>query len=166
MSLSRQLTEKARLVLNRAREAGLMVATAESCTGGLVGASLTDIAGSSDVFERGFLTYSNASKHELLGVPAQIIADQGAVSSEVAQAMAIGALHHSLADIAVSITGIAGPSGGSEEKPVGLVYFGLAKRGARTQTHKRLFGGQSRTRIRELSAEFALDLLAKACVRE
>ncbi|WP_019961811.1 CinA family protein [Woodsholea maritima] len=160
--LSRLLTHRAEAVLIKARNAGLMLATAESCTGGLVAASLTDIAGSSDVFERGFVTYSNAAKHDLLGVSADSLADHGAVSKQVAQDMALGALENSLADIAVSITGIAGPGGGSEDKPVGLVYFGLAKRGHRTQTHKRLFGDQGRERIRELSALFALDLFKAA----
>src|SRR6516225_8261649 len=116
-------------LLDRYRKAGRRLATAESCTGGMVAARLTDIAGSSDVVERGFITYSNEAKMELLGVPKALIADHGAVSAHVARAMAEGALAHAPVDLAVSITGIAGPGGGSERKPVGLVYFGLARRG-------------------------------------
>jgi nicotinamide-nucleotide amidase len=104
----------------------LMIATAESCTGGLVAAAITSIAGSSDWFDRGFVTYSNQAKHDMLGVPLALIEQHGAVSEEVARAMAEGALAHSRAQVAISITGIAGPSGGSTAKPVGLVWHGLA----------------------------------------
>src|SRR5262249_45856777 len=110
------------------RQRGWMIATAESCTGGLIAATLTEIAGSSDVVDRGFVTYSNEAKSDLLGVPATLIAEHGAVSAEVASAMAAGALNRSRAAIAVAVTGIAGPGGGSPEKPVGLVYIGLARR--------------------------------------
>src|SRR5580698_10606896 len=111
-----------------------MLATAESCTGGLIAGALTEIAGSSDVVERGFVTYSNAAKTELLGVPAALIDTEGAVSEPVARRMAEGALAHSAADLAVSVTGIAGPGGGTDKKPVGLVWFGLARRGTATRT--------------------------------
>ena len=115
--------------MSRAR--GLKIATAESCTGGLVAAALTDIAGSSDVVDRGFVTYSNEAKQAMLGVPAATLKRHGAVSAETAAAMAAGALKNSQADLAVAITGIAGPGGGSKEKPVGLVYFAAASRGGR-----------------------------------
>ena len=105
---------------------GWMLATAESCTGGLIAARCTDLAGSSDWFERGFVTYSNEAKHELLGVDNLLIAEHGAVSESVAQAMALGALRHSQAQVSIAVTGIAGPSGGSAEKPVGTVWFAWA----------------------------------------
>jgi nicotinamide-nucleotide amidase len=106
----------------------LMIATAESCTGGLVAAAITSIAGSSDWFDRGFVTYSNQAKHDMLGVPLELIEQHGAVSEEVAHAMAEGALKQSVAQVAISITGIAGPSGGSAQKPVGTVWLGVALR--------------------------------------
>src|SRR5262245_48999066 len=117
------LVAEAAALLDTCRRRGLMLASAESCTGGLVAALLTEIAGSSDVVERGFVTYSNAAKHELLGVPQAMLATHGAVSDPVARAMADGALANSKADAAVAITGVAGPGGGSLEKPVGLVHF-------------------------------------------
>lgn len=156
----------AEAVLAAARAAGLKIATAESCTGGLVAGALTEIAGSSDVFERGFVTYSNAAKVEMLGVDPALIAAHGAVSLEVAAAMATGALHHSRADLAVSITGIAGPGGGSDHKPVGLVYFATALRGESDGVEaeggpatEARFGDIGRTGIREASVRRALDLL-------
>lgn len=149
-------------VLSGARAAGVMIATAESCTGGLVAAALTDIAGSSTVVERGFVTYSNEAKSELLGVPSSLIAEVGAVSSEVARAMAEGALAHSRAQIAVSITGIAGPAGGSAEKPVGLVWFGLACSGAPTRVERRVFAPGDRAFVRLRAVETALRLLLSA----
>jgi len=136
----------------------LRVATAESCTGGMLAASLTSIAGSSDVFDRGFVTYANEAKTELLGVPADLIARAGAVSQEVAAHMAEGALAQSHADLAVSITGIAGPGGGSAEKPVGTVWFGVATRGNRPATHHRIFAGD-RASVRSQARDFALALL-------
>lgn len=135
------------------------MATAESCTGGLVSAALTDVPGSSDVFDRGFVTYSNEAKTDLLDVPAPLIAAHGAVSAEVARAMAVGALAHSLADIAVSVTGIAGPGGGSAEKPVGLVHFACARRGGGVVHVERRFGPLARVEIRAAAVEQALDLL-------
>lgn len=148
-------------LLERYRRAGKKIATAESCTGGLVAAALTDIAGSSDVVERGFVTYSNEAKTELIGVPADLIVRVGAVSAEVAQAMAEGALARSRADVAVSITGIAGPGGATPGKPVGLVWFGLAVKGAPTQVEKRNFPGD-RAAVRRHSVATALALLSRA----
>ncbi|HEV3184607.1 MAG TPA: CinA family protein, partial [Xanthobacteraceae bacterium] len=118
-------------VLDAARARGRKIATAESCTGGLVAGALTDIAGSSDVVERGFVTYSNEAKLEMLGVLASTLANHGAVSRETAEAMAVGAIRRSMADVSVAITGIAGPGGGSPEKPVGLVHFAAAARDGR-----------------------------------
>lgn len=149
-------------LLEAARSARLKLATAESCTGGLVAAALTDIAGSSDVFDRGFITYSNEAKVAMLSVLEATIAKYGAVSSQTAAEMAHGAVEHSLADIAVSITGIAGPGGGSPEKPVGLVWFGLATRGGSVETEERRFGAISRSEIRSAAVETALTLLLKA----
>jgi nicotinamide-nucleotide amidase len=123
------LLAEAESLLFACRAKGVMLATAESCTGGLIAATLTAIAGSSDVLERGFVTYSNAAKHEQIGVPMPLIQAHGAVSEEVARAMADGALARSRATIAISVTGITGPGGGTAEKPVGLVCFGLAKTG-------------------------------------
>ena len=120
-------------LLARARNKGIMVATAESCTGGLIAGAITDIPGSSDVLDRGFITYSNEAKIECLDVPSNIINQYGAVSAETAKAMANGTLKNSQADIAITTTGIAGPDGGTDEKPVGLVYFGIAEKGKDTQ---------------------------------
>lgn len=145
----------AEAVLNAARENGKMIATAESCTGGLVFAQLTEIAGSSDVMDRGFITYSNAAKQQMLGVPAALIARHGAVSEPVACAMAEGALAHSDADIAVSVTGVAGP-GASGAKPEGMVCFGLAAKDAVTQSETVQFGPLGRALVRQNSAEHAL----------
>jgi len=150
---------QAESVLAACRAAGLRVATAESCTGGLIAAALTAIAGSSDVVDRGFVTYSNAAKTEMLGVPAALIDSEGAVSEPVARRMAEGALAHSAADIAVSVTGIAGPGGGSAAKPVGLVWFGFARRGATTRTLKQVFPGD-RSAVRRGAVVQALALLA------
>ncbi len=154
-----ELRRMARRVLDLCRKHGLRVATAESCTGGLVAGMLTEIAGSSDVVERGFVTYSNEAKQTMLGVPAAVLKRYGAVSSETAAAMAKGALKNSLADIAVSITGIAGPGGGSKQKPVGLVYFGAARRGGQRLVQRRLYGEIGRSRVRALSVAQALTML-------
>lgn len=148
-------------LLVRARYWGVRIATAESCTGGLVAAALTDVAGSSDVFERGFVTYSNAAKVDLLGVSEATLAAHGAVSEEVAREMAEGALAHSVAELAVSITGIAGP-GGSEFKPEGRVCFGLARRGRATQVETVEFGALGRAKVRKAATTHALNLLATA----
>ena len=142
------------------RSRGWRVATAESCTGGLIAAAMTDLPGSSDVFDRGFVTYSNAAKTDLLGVPAAVIEQVGAVSEEVAGLMATGALARSAADVAVAVTGIAGPGGGSVGKPVGLVWFGLAQRtGLRTWCA--VFPGD-RTAVRAATVAAALRAMAAA----
>ena len=150
-------------ILQAARKAGLMIATAESCTGGMVSAALTDVAGSSDVFERGFVTYSNAAKIAMLGVSAETLADHGAVSEAVAREMADGALAHSNAALAVSVTGIAGP-GGSEFKPEGRVCFGLARIGLPTRVETMDFGALGRAKVRAAARDRALALLAEALV--
>ncbi len=154
----RDLAER---VLARCRAKKRMLATAESCTGGMIAAALTDIAGSSDVVERGYVTYSNRAKTELLGVPTALIARLGAVSAEVAEAMAAGALALSPVDLAVSVTGIAGPGGGTPAKPVGLVYFGLARRGGPLRSEQQMFAGD-RAAIRHAAVEHALRLLLEA----
>lgn len=152
------LLASAEAVLSACRAAGLTVATAESCTGGLVAGCLTEIAGSSDVLDRGFVTYSNQAKEELLGVPLSLIDAVGAVSAEVAEAMAKGALLRSRADIAVSVTGIAGPGGGSLQKPVGLVHFGLGRSGGPVRTERRVLPGD-RTAVRLAAVAHALGML-------
>jgi nicotinamide-nucleotide amidase len=157
----RVLRESAKRLLDFYRARGMRVAAAESCTGGLVAAALTAVPGSSDVFECSFVTYSNGAKQELLGVPAATLRRYGAVSAETASAMARGALQRSGADCAVSITGIAGPSGGSKEKPIGLVYFATATRNGKSVASRRLFGNIGRQRVRELSALEALALLTR-----
>lgn len=153
------MDDLAREVLDLCRAAKLRVATAESCTGGMVAAALTDIAGSSSVVERGFVTYANEAKTEMLGVPAALIAAKGAVSQEVAEAMAAGALAQAPVDLAVAITGVAGPGGGSAEKPVGLVWFGLARKGKTVITDRQIFSGD-RAAIRAAATHHALSLLA------
>jgi len=153
------LRRTARRVLDLCRARGLRIATAESCTGGLVAAVLTEIAGSSDVVDCGFVTYSNEAKQKLLGVPAATLTRYGAVSRETAAAMAKGALKNSQADLAVAITGIAGPGGGSARKPVGLVYFAAAAREGRRLAGRRRFGKIGRARVRLRSVAQALTLL-------
>ena len=141
---------------------GLKLATAESCTGGLVAGLLTDIAGSSAVVERGFVVYSNEAKTAMLGVPADLVARHGAVSEPVARAMAEGALKHSLADVTVSITGVAGPGGGTAEKPVGVVHFACARRGGAVVHVERRFGDLGRALVRRAAVEQALELFEAA----
>lgn len=136
----------------------MRLVTAESCTGGLIAAAMTDRSGSSSVYERGFVTYSNESKIEELGVKSETIGTHGAVSEQTAREMAQGALKHSRADIALSVTGIAGPNGGTDEKPVGLVYIGIALPNKEPYTVKNLFEGD-RTSIRQATVEKALELL-------
>lgn len=148
----------ARQVIDRARERGLMIATAESCTGGLVAGALTDIAGSSAVVDRGFVTYSNEAKTDLVAVPPSLIEAHGAVSETVARAMAQGALIRSAAHISVAITGIAGPGGGSEDKPVGLVHFAAASPAGVIHAEHR-FGEIGREQVRLASVRVALELL-------
>lgn len=162
MTLDPKLVTLAEMVLAENRAAGRRLAVAESCTGGLVAAALTEIAGSSDVFERGFVTYSNEAKMEALGVGEDIIATFGAVSIAVAWAMAQGALAHSQADVAVAITGIAGPGGGTEKKPVGMVVFARAERGAdpaQVVADVKQFGDLGRSEVRRQAALVALGLL-------
>jgi nicotinamide-nucleotide amidase len=160
-----EILSLAEAVLDGCRARGWRLATAESCTGGLVAAALTAIAGSSDVVERGFVTYSNEAKAELLDVPPATIADHGAVSAEIAAAMARGAIVRAPVDLAVSITGIAGPGGGSAEKPVGLVIFGLARRNGACRTERYVFSGD-RTAVRDAALKFALGLLTDAAKAE
>jgi len=157
-----ELKQKAAALLKAYELKGLKIATAESCTGGLVAALLTEIAGSSAVVERGFVTYSNEAKTELVAVPAELIAAHGAVSEPVARAMAEGALKHSRADVAVGITGIAGPTGATATKPVGLVHFGLAKKGGATVHLERRYGDLGRGTVRRKAVEDALGLLEQA----
>lgn len=150
----------ARAVLNAARAHGMTIATAESCTGGLVAGTLTGIAGSSDVFDRGFVTYSNAAKTAMMGVPAALIEDMGAVSAEVAAAMALGALKHSGASLVVAITGVAGPGGGTDRKPVGLVHLACAASDGRVHRIERRYNeGLGRAGIRRAAVRDALLLL-------
>ncbi|MBL3560077.1 nicotinamide-nucleotide amidohydrolase family protein [Rhodovulum sulfidophilum] len=159
------MSDKAAPLIAGARAAGLAIATAESCTGGMISAAITDVPGSSAVFDRGFVTYSNAAKQAMLGVLAETLDAHGAVSEQVAAEMAAGALAHSEADLAVAVTGIAGP-GGSEFKPEGRVCFGLARRGAdgraETVTETVEFGALGRDRVRAATRDHALTLLLAA----
>jgi nicotinamide-nucleotide amidase len=157
--MNQDLVARAAALIRSYTERGLKVATAESCTGGLVAGLLTEIAGSSAVVERGFVTYSNEAKAELLGVPPGLIEAHGAVSEPVARAMAEGALARSRADVAVAVTGIAGPGGATPTKPVGLVHFALARKGAPTRHLERRYGDLGRARVRERAVSEALALL-------
>jgi nicotinamide-nucleotide amidase len=152
------LVAEAAELLAACRARGLRIATAESCTGGLIAAVLTEVPGSSDVFERGFVTYSNAAKTEELGVPAALIEQHGAVSEEVARAMAAGALAHSPADIVTAVTGLAGPGGGTAEKPVGLVHLAAGRRGGRVAHRQMWLGeiGRSAVRLETVAEAFRL----------
>lgn len=156
--MQRQLIAEAETLLGDLRERKLLVATAESCTGGLIAGYLTEVAGASDVVERGFITYSNQAKAELLGVPMALIMQKGAVSAEVARAMAEGALGLSRAQICVAVTGVTGPGGGTDQKPVGLVYIAIAKQGRPTRATEFQFGdiGRGGVRRRAVGAAFAL----------
>ncbi|MFC7050731.1 CinA family protein [Emcibacter nanhaiensis] len=153
-----ELVSLATEVLDRARAKGIHLASAESCTGGLIMGCLTEIAGSSDVVDRGFITYTNRAKMEVLGVPADIIRDHGAVSEACARAMANGALAASSATIAVAVTGVAGPGGGSVEKPVGLVHFAASLRGGETRPLEKRFGDIGRSNVRRETVHSALNL--------
>ncbi|MCP5084644.1 MAG: CinA family protein [Alphaproteobacteria bacterium] len=146
-------------VLDVCRENHWKVATAESCTGGLIAAVLTEIAGSSDVVDRGFVTYSNEAKAELLGVPVELIESDGAVSERVARAMAEGALERSNASIAISCTGVAGPGGGSDEKPVGLVHMAVARDDGPTVHERCLFADNGRASIREATVVTGFEMI-------
>jgi nicotinamide-nucleotide amidase len=159
MSKLEELVPLASEIIKACETQKLRIVTAESCTGGLVIGTLTEVAGSSAVVDRGLVTYSNEAKTELLGVPVEVIAARGAVSEEVARAMAEGALAHSNADLAVAITGIAGPGGGTAEKPVGLVHFAAARRGQPTRHAVHIFEDLGRSSIRLASVRVALTML-------
>ena len=161
MNLSPSLAARAEQLLAACRDNKIKIATAESCTGGLIAACLTAVAGSSDVVERGFVTYSNEAKSEMLGVPVELILRAGAVSEEVSRAMAEGALEHSRAQLSLAVTGIAGPSGGTEEKPVGLVHLSCARQGGATEHERHVFQGD-REAVRLATVERALDMAMKA----
>jgi nicotinamide-nucleotide amidase len=161
-----ELLERARALLDLCRAKRLRIAAAESCTGGLLAATLTEIAGSSDVFERGFVTYSNAAKQTMLGVAAATLGDYGAVSRETAQAMAKGALAHAPVELAVSITGIAGPGGAMPGKPVGLVHFAATSRSGRLIQRNREYGDIGRGQIRRASVIEALAMLSELAETE
>lgn len=156
------LIDSAEALLATLRARKLMLATAESCTGGLIAGVLTEIAGSSDVVERGFVTYSNEAKNELIGVPMELIRTHGAVSREVALAMAAGAVEHSRADIAVAVTGVAGPGGGSDAKPVGLVHLAVQRRGRAAVHRECRFGKIGRHEIRIATVETAFEMVDQA----
>ncbi|CAK0777870.1 nicotinamide-nucleotide amidase [uncultured Gammaproteobacteria bacterium] len=160
MPFSAPLLTLAEDVLREFRKNGLRLATAESCTGGLIAGCLTAISGSSEVVERGFVTYSSEAKTEMLGVPPSLIADHGAVSAEVAEAMATGALAQSRAEVAVAVTGIAGPGGGSAIKPVGLVFIAVARSGGTVTSERNLFPG-GRSAVRMAVVERALTMLLR-----
>lgn len=155
----------ARLLVAEARDQSLRLAAAESCTGGLVAGAICSISGASDVFERGFVTYTNRAKSEMLGVPGDLIADHGAVSEPVARMMAEGALAQSHAHVAVSITGIAGPGGGTPMKPVGTVHFALARSNRSVVHRHEVFDGQTREAVQLAAVRTALEMLREAVAR-
>jgi nicotinamide-nucleotide amidase len=157
--IDREVHAAAKRAFEACRSRQLTLTTAESCTGGLVAAALTDIAGASDVFDRGFVTYSNEAKRKLLGVPAELLERFGAVSAEVAEAMAAGVCREAGTNASIAITGIAGPGGGSDKKPVGLVYIACAMRGERTEVREYRFGDPGRDEVRRQSVLAALSLL-------
>lgn len=161
MPHTKRIADLAEAIVHKAGAEGLTIVTAESCTGGLIGAALTDVPGSSAAFDRGFITYSNDAKAEILGVPRALLRRHGAVSGEVARAMARGALQKSRSDIAISVTGIAGPDGGNAEKPVGLVWFALATRDG-VRAERRVFAHGSRSFVRTKTVETALAMIAAA----
>jgi nicotinamide-nucleotide amidase len=164
--MDHNLLEEARSLLDLCRTKKLTIATAESCTGGLLAATLTDVAGSSDVFERGFVTYSNNAKQVMLGVAADTIERYGAVSPETAKAMATGALAHAPVDLSVSVTGIAGPQGAVPGKPVGLVHFAAASRRGQLIHAERAYGDIGRSQVRRASVERALSMLREIAAKE
>ena len=164
--MSEELRAAAKAVLDACRARGLKVATAESCTGGLVTAALTEIAGSSDVVDRGFVTYSNEAKQQMLGVPADTIKKYGAVSRETAEAMARGALGAGNANHVVAITGIAGPGGGSADKPVGLVHVAAASRAGALSHREMRYGDIGRSAVRHNSVLQALAMLKELAEKQ
>lgn len=157
--MNEELKRTASDLLDSLRDRGLKLAAAESCTGGLISAYLTEIPGSSDVLERGFVTYSNEAKTQMLGVPAGLIEAHGAVSEEVAAAMAEGALAHSAADVSIAVTGIAGPGGGSADKPAGLVHIAAKRRDGAAVHVRREFGDIGRAKVRERTVAEVFRLL-------
>lgn len=159
IEIGADIVRRAAEFLSAARDKGELVAVAESCTAGLLAATLTAVPGCSDVFERGFVTYSNAAKSEMLGVPYWLIEKHGAVSEDVARAMAGGALTHSNASLAVAVTGIAGPDGGAAEKPVGLVHFAAGRPEGPMHHERVVFGDVGRAEVRRRSVERALSML-------
>ncbi len=158
---SEALLADARDLLAAARGKKMHIVTAESCTGGLIAALLTEIPGSSDVVERGFVTYSNEAKEEMLGVPEDLLRDHGAVSEPVCRAMALGALKNSRAELSVAVTGIAGPGGGTPQKPVGLVYVAVARSQGDVAVHECRFGDIGRDQVRLATVEKAVKLLRR-----
>ncbi|WP_306256970.1 CinA family protein [Pararhizobium sp. IMCC21322] len=161
----KRLNEAATATLEACKTAGKMLATVESCTGGLIAASLTEIAGSSAVVEAGFVTYSNGAKSQLVGVPSSLVQAHGAVSKEVAIAMAEGGLWHCAADIVVSVTGVAGPAGGSDDKPVGTVHMACSVRGGKTRHVLQSYPDTGRSEIRIQTVLDAL-MLVQTCLSE
>jgi nicotinamide-nucleotide amidase len=157
-----ELEEMAKQALQACTQHQIMLATAESCTGGMIASMLTDIEGCSAIFDRGFVTYSNEAKIDMLGVSEKTLKDQGAVSRETVIEMAAGALERSQAGIAVAVTGLAGPSGGSQEKPIGLVWFGLVRDGADPVAEKHIFENRGRDYIRRETVKNALHMIRKA----
>jgi nicotinamide-nucleotide amidase len=166
MYVTMDAIEQANQVLELAREHDYKIATAESCTAGMISATLTEIPGASIAFDRGFATYSNEAKTEVLDVPAAMIEEFGAVSEEVARAMADGALSHSNADFAVAVTGIAGPGGGSDEKPVGLVHFAVSSRHYPQAHDKKIFAAMDRENVRAATVEHAMIMLIEAMTQK
>ncbi len=159
MMFGEALTQRAAGLIDLCRERGLLLATAESCTGGLIAGLITSIAGSSDVFDAGFITYSNAAKTRMIGVPPELIARVGAVSEEVARAMAQGALDNSRADLAIAVTGVAGPGGGTVAKPVGLVHCAAVSRNGTALHHALKLGGIGRDAIRLETVQHSIEML-------
>jgi nicotinamide-nucleotide amidase len=157
--LDEDIVKAAGRLLDICKRKNLLIATAESCTAGLVAGTLTEVPGTSSILDRGFITYSNEAKHEMLGVSRDILAKHGAVSRETAEAMATGVLGHSRVHLAVSVTGIAGPDGGSEAKPVGLVHFAVASRNGKLAHAEKQFGNVGRSQVRKLSVLQAFAML-------
>ncbi len=162
MTQPHRIWSLAQQIVDKAGAEGLLLAAAESCTGGMVAAAITDVPGASAIFDRSFVTYSNEAKAEMLGVRMETIARFGAVSQAVVREMAAGALNRSRADIVVAITGIAGPGGGSDRKPVGLVWFGLATRAGIMRAERRVFSSGDRNFVRIRATETALMLALRA----
>jgi nicotinamide-nucleotide amidase len=164
--LDNDIVDAARQLLDICKRKNLLVATAESCTAGLVAGTLTEVPGTSSILDRGFITYSNDAKHEMLGVPRDILAKHGAVSRETAEAMARGVLGRSRVHLAVSVTGIAGPDGGSEQKPVGLVHFAAASHGGTLIAAEKRFGNVGRAEVRKRSVLQAFRMLHELAENE